>query len=94
MALSMAININPQGTAAVVGRARPNVGGWLNAGTYLFLRVVTSIAAGIFIDDPSRKVSLWPASPDRLGIVFAWVVLVVVWFMASREVKGGLGCSW
>jgi amino acid transporter len=32
---------------------------------------------------------LWSKSPDWLGFVFAWVVLVVVWSMASREVKGG-----
>jgi amino acid transporter len=132
MAPSMAININPQGTAAAVGRAVPlafllatvgvlliaytfvrlaqrfshagsvygfvgatlgpragSVAGWLNAGTYLFYGVVTSSAAGIFINDLIRKLGLWSKSPDWLGFVFAWVVLVVVWSMASREVKGG-----
>jgi amino acid transporter len=132
MAPSMAININPQGTAAVVGRAVPlafllatagvlliaytfvrlsqrfshagsvygfvgatlgpragSVAGWLNACTYLFYGVVTSTAAGIFINDLTRKLGLWRDSPAWLGFVFAWVVLVAVWFMASREVKGG-----
>lgn len=132
MAPSMAININPQGTAAVVGRAVPlafllatigvlliaytfvrlsqrfshagsvygfvgatlgpragSVAGWLNAGTYLFYGVVTSTAAGIFINDLTRKLGVWRSSPDWLGFVFAWIVLIVVWFFASREVKGG-----
>jgi amino acid transporter len=98
IAPSMAINGNPQGTAAVVGRAVPlafrlstagalliaytfvrlsqrfshagsvyglvgetlgpragSVAGWFNAGTYLFYGVVTSTAAGIFINDLTRK---------------------------------------
>jgi amino acid transporter len=132
MAPSMAININPQGTAAVVGRAVPlafllatvgvlliaytfvrlsqrfshagsvygfvgatrgpragSVAGWLNAGTYLFYGVVTSTAAGIFINDLIRKLGAWQDSPDWFGFIVAWAVLAVVWFLASREVKGG-----
>ncbi|SDS66572.1 APC family permease [Microlunatus soli] len=132
MAPSMAANINPQGTASVVGRAvplafalatvgvlliaytfvrlsqrfshsgsvygfvgatlgpRPGIiAGWLNAGTYLFYGVVTSMAAGRFINDLVIKSGLWPTAPDRMGYVFAWVALLVVWLLASRPAKGG-----
>jgi amino acid transporter len=74
---------------ATLGPRAGSVAGSLNAGTYLFYGVVTSTAAGIFINDLIRKLGLWPESPDGLGFVFAWCVLVVVWFMASREVNGG-----
>lgn len=132
MAPSMAANINPQGTASVVGRGvplafalatvgvlliaytfvrlsqrfshsgsvygfvgatlgpRPGItAGWLNAGTYVFFGVVTSMAAGRFINDLVIKSGLWPKAPDRMAYVFAWVALAVVWFLASRPAKGG-----
>ena len=132
MAPSMAANINPQGTASVVGRGvplafalatvgvlliaytfvrlsqrfshsgsvygfvgatlgpRPGIiAGWLNAGTYLFYGVVTSMAAGRFINDLVIKSGLWPDAPDRMAYVFAWVALAVVWLLASRPAKGG-----
>ena len=132
MAPSMAANINPQGTATVVGRAvplafalatvgvlliaytfvrlsqrfshsgsvygfvgatlgpRPGIiAGWLNAGTYLFFGVVTSMAAGRFINDLVIKSGLWSGSPDRMAFVFAWVALLAVLLLASRRAKGG-----
>lgn len=132
MAPSMAANINPQGTASVVGRAvplafalatigvlliaytfvrltqrfshsgsvygfvgatlgpRPGIiAGWLNAGTYLFYGVVTSMAAGRFINDLVSASGLWPKAPDFMAYVFAWVALAVVWLLASRQAKGG-----
>ncbi|HEY9291392.1 MAG TPA: APC family permease [Microlunatus sp.] len=132
MAPSMAANINPQGTATVVGRAVPLafalatvgvlliaytfvrlsqrfshsgsvygfvgatlgpragiIAGWLNAGTYLFFGVVTSMAAGRFINDLVITSGLWSGAPDRMAYVFAWVALAVVWLLASRRAKGG-----
>lgn len=132
MAPSMAANINPQGTASVVGRGvplafalatvgvlliaytfvrlsqrfshsgsvygfvgatlgpRPGIiAGWLNAGTYLFFGVVTSMAAGRFINDLVITSGLWPGAPDRMAYVFAWVALIVVWFLASRRAQRG-----
>lgn len=132
MAPSMAANINPQGTASVVGKGvplafalatvgvlliaytfvrlsqrfshsgsvygfvgatlgpRPGIiAGWLNAGTYLFYGVVTSMAAGRFINDLVIKSGLWPTAPDRMAYVFAWVALIAVWLLASRPAKGG-----
>jgi len=132
MAPSMAANINPQGTASVVGRAVPLafalatvgvlliaytfvrlsqrfshsgsvygfvgatlgprtgiIAGWLNAGTYLFYGVVTSMAAGRFINDLVSASGLWPDAPDFMAYVFAWVALAVVWLLASRQAKGG-----
>lgn len=132
MAPSMAANINPQGTASVLGRAVPLafglatvgvlliaytfvrlsqrfshsgsvygfvgatlgpragiVAGWLNAGTYIFFGVVTSMAAGRFINDLVITSGLWHGAPDWMAYVFAWVVLAIVWFLASRQAKGG-----
>ena len=132
MAPSMAANINPQGTASVLGRAVPLafalatigvlliaytfvrlsqrfshsgsvygfvgatlgprtgiIAGWLNAGTYVFFGVVTSMAAGRFINDLVSTAGLWHNAPDWMAYVFSWLVLVIVWFLASRQAKGG-----
>ena len=132
MAPSMAANINPQGTASVLGRAVPLafalatvgvllvaytfvrlsqrfshsgsvygfvgatlgprsgiIAGWLNAGTYIFYGVVTSMAAGRFINDLIITSGIWSKAPDWMAYVFAWVALAVVWFLASRQAKGG-----
>ena len=132
MAPSMAANINPQGTASVLGRAVPLafglatvgvlliaytfvrlsqrfshsgsvygfvgatlgpragiIAGWLNAGTYIFFGVVTSMAAGRFINDLVSTSGLWPGAPDWMAYVFSWAVLAIVWLLASRQAKGG-----
>jgi len=132
MAPSMAININPQGTAGLVGRAVPlafllaTVGvlliaytfvrlsqrfnhagsvygfvgatlgaragitaGWLNAATYVFYGVVTSMAAGIFVTELVDQFGIWPAPPTWATFVFAWIALGVVWFLGSRPAKRG-----
>ena len=54
---------------------------------------MTSTAAGIFINDLIRKLGLWPESPDWLGFVFAWVVLVVAWFRPAARLRAEPGCS-
>lgn len=132
MAPSMAININPQGTADLVGRAVPlafllaTIGvvliaytfvrlaqrfnhsgsvygfvgatlgpragitaGWLNAGTYVFFGVVTSMATGIFVTELLVQFSIWPDAPGWSSFVFAWVALALVWFLGTRPAKGG-----
>ena len=130
MAPSMAININPQGTASVAGRAVPLafflafvavlfiaytfvrlsqrfnhagsvygfvgatlgprsgiVAGWLNVGTYLFFGVVTSMAAGRFVHELTAFI--WVDEPDFMAYVYSWIVLAAVWFVSTRQAKGG-----
>ena len=132
MAPSMAININPQATSAVTGRAVPiafllatvgvlliahtfvrlsqrfshsgsvyafvgvtlgprsgAVAGWLNACTYVFFGVVTSTAAGMFLTDLARKVLAPQALPDWLPFPLAWLVLIAMWVLATRDIRGG-----
>lgn len=132
MAPSMAININPQASSAVTGRAVPTafllatigvlliahtfvrlsqrfshsgsvyafvgvtlgprsgvVAGWLNACTYVLFGVVTSTAAGLFLTDLARKALAPSALPDWLAFPVAWVVLLAMWILATRDVRGG-----
>lgn len=132
MAPSMAININPQATSAVSGRAVPIafllatvgvlliahtfvrlsqrfshsgsvyafvgvtlgprsgvVAGWLNACTYVLFGVVTSTAAGLFLTDLARKALAPHALPDWLPFPLAWVVLIAMWILSTRDVRGG-----
>ena len=132
MAPSMAININPQASSAVTGRAVPiafllatigvlliahtfvrlsqrfshsgsvyafvgmtlgprsgAVAGWLNACTYVLFGVVTSTAAGMFLTDLARKILAPSVLPDWLPFPLAWAVLVAMWVLSTREVRGG-----
>lgn len=132
MAPSMAININPQATSAVAGRAVPiafllatvgvlliahsfvrlsqrfshsgsvyafvgvtlgprsgAVAGWLNACTYVLFGVVTSTAAGMFLTDLVRKVLAPSVIPDWLPFPLAWAVLIAMWMLSTRDVRGG-----
>lgn len=132
MAPSMAININPQASSAVTGRAVPiafllasvgvlliahtfvrlsqrfshsgsvyafvgvtlgprsgAVAGWLNACTYVLFGVVTSTAAGMFLTDLARKVLAPSDLPDWLPFPLAWAVLIAMWVLSSRDIRGG-----
>lgn len=132
MAPSMAININPQATSAVTGRAVPIafllatigvlliahtfvrlsqrfshsgsvyafvgvtlgprsgvVAGWLNACTYVLFGVVTSTAAGMFLTDLARKALAPSVLPDWLPFPLAWAVLIGMWVLSTRDVRGG-----
>ncbi len=132
MAPSMAININPQASSAVTGRAVPitfllatigvlliahtfvrlsqrfshsgsvyafvgvmlgprsgAVAGWLNACTYVLFGVVTSTAAGMFLADLARKALAPSVLPAWLPFPLAWAVLLVMWVLATRDVRGG-----
>ncbi|MGV0991825.1 MAG: APC family permease [Mycobacterium sp.] len=132
MAPSMAININPQATSEVAGRAVPIafllatvgvlliahtfvrlsqrfshsgsvyafvgvtlgprsgvVAGWLNACTYVLFGVVTSTAAGMFLTDLARKVMAPNDVPDWMAFPLAWLVLIAMWALATRDVRGG-----
>lgn len=132
MAPSMAININPQASSAVTGRAVPiafllatvgvlliahtfvrlsqrfshsgsvyafvgmtlgprsgAVAGWLTACTYVLFGVVTSTAAGMFLTDLARKVLAPSALPDWLPFPLAWSVLLAMWLLSTRDVRGG-----
>lgn len=132
MAPSMAININPQASSAVTGRAVPIafllatvgvlliahtfvrlsqrfshsgsvyafvgvtlgprsgvVAGWLNACTYVLFGVVTSTAAGLFLTDLARKALAPNVIPDWIAFPLAWVVLIAMWVLSTRDVRGG-----
>lgn len=132
MAPSMAININPQASAAVTGRAVPvafllatigvlliahtfvrlsqrfshsgsvyafvgvtlgprsgAVAGWLNACTYVLFGVVTSTAAGMFLTDLVRKILATNVLPDWAPFPLAFTVLLGIWALATRGVRGG-----
>lgn len=132
MAPSMAININPQASSAVTGRAVPItfvlatvgvlliahtfvrlsqrfshsgsvyafvgvtlgprsgvVAGWLNASTYVLFGVVTSTAAGMFLTDLARKALAPSVLPDWLPFPLAWAVLIAMWLLSTRDVRGG-----
>lgn len=132
MAPSMAININPQATAQVTGRAVPiafllatvgvlliahtfvrmaqrfshsgsvyafvgltlgprsgAVAGWLNACTYVLFGVVTSTAGGMFLTDLARKMLAPNLIPDWVAFPLSWLVLIVAWVLATRDVRGG-----
>lgn len=132
MAPSMAANINPQGTAGLVGRAVPLAfligtvavlfiaytfvrlsqrfnhsgsvygfvgatlgprsgafSGWALAGTYIFYGAVTSMAAARFIVALLVESRIWPGAPEWLGFPIGFVVLALVFFLASRPARGG-----
>lgn len=132
MAPSMAININPQGSAGLVGRAVPLTfaiatvavlliaytfvrlsqrfnhsgsvygfvgvtlgpgfgafSGWAMTGTYIFYGAVTSMASGIFTTSLIQSSGLWPDAPDWLGFPIGLVVLGLVWFLGTRQARGG-----
>ena len=78
---------------AAIAAARRQRGGLAQRRCLTFYGVVTSTAAGIFINDLIRKLGLWPESPDWLGFVFAWVVLVVAWFRPAARLRAEPGCS-
>jgi amino acid transporter len=130
MAPSMAININPQGSASQVGRAVPLTfaiatvavlliaytfvrlsqrfnhsgsvygfvgvtlgprsgafSGWAMAGTYIFYGAVTSMASGIFLTTLLQELGL--GVEDWIGFPLGAIVLALVWFLATRQAKGG-----
>ncbi len=74
---------------ATLGPRAGITAGWLNAGTYVFYGAVTSLAAGRFVNALLTESGIWADSPDLMAYVFAWIALAVVWFLASRQARGG-----
>lgn len=76
-------------TGATLG-PRPGIfAGWALVGTYLFYAVVTSTAAGRFVTEELVSLGIWKSAPEWSANLFTLVVLGLVFYLATRDVREG-----